>query len=123
MSEGTCSCITLQKHCQITFLRTFGSRRPPTSDLCNRCVREFLILARTWFAFDLLPKSGVTAPLLSAAAGVARDRVDTASWGLGSPELARTGERGPMNSMAELRPRESDRGRENDRGNAPGGSR
>ena len=29
MCEGTCSCITLQKHCQITFLRTFGSRRPP----------------------------------------------------------------------------------------------
>jgi hypothetical protein len=28
--EGTCSCIILQKHCQITFLRTFGSRRPPT---------------------------------------------------------------------------------------------
>ena len=32
MSEGTCSCITLQKHCQIMFLRTFGSRRPPTRD-------------------------------------------------------------------------------------------
>jgi hypothetical protein len=30
MSEGTCSCIILQKHCQILFLRTFGSRRPPT---------------------------------------------------------------------------------------------
>jgi hypothetical protein len=30
VSEGTYSCIILQKHCQITFLRTFGSRRPPT---------------------------------------------------------------------------------------------
>jgi hypothetical protein len=28
--------------------------------LCNRCVREFLILARTWFAFGLPSKSGVT---------------------------------------------------------------
>jgi hypothetical protein len=33
MSEGSYSCITLQKHCQITFLRTFGSRRPPTTPL------------------------------------------------------------------------------------------
>jgi hypothetical protein len=24
--------------------------------LCNRCVREFLILARTWFAFGLPSK-------------------------------------------------------------------
>jgi hypothetical protein len=28
------------------------------SHLCNRCVREFLILARTWFAFDLPSKTG-----------------------------------------------------------------
>jgi hypothetical protein len=28
--EGTCSHISLGKHSQITFLRTFGSRRPPT---------------------------------------------------------------------------------------------
>jgi hypothetical protein len=26
--------------------------------LCNRCVREFLILARTWFAFSLPSKTG-----------------------------------------------------------------
>jgi hypothetical protein len=26
--------------------------------LCNRCVREFLILAHTWFAFDLPSKTG-----------------------------------------------------------------
>jgi hypothetical protein len=26
--------------------------------LCNRCVREFLILARTWFAFGLPSKIG-----------------------------------------------------------------
>ena len=30
MSEDTCSHISLGKHCQIMFLRTFGSRRPPT---------------------------------------------------------------------------------------------
>jgi hypothetical protein len=30
--------------------------------LCYRCVREFLILARTWFAFGLPSKSGVTQP-------------------------------------------------------------
>jgi hypothetical protein len=30
------------------------------SHLCNRCVREFLILARTWFTFGLPSKSGVT---------------------------------------------------------------
>jgi hypothetical protein len=30
------------------------------SHLCNYCVREFLILARTWFAFDLPSKLGVT---------------------------------------------------------------
>jgi hypothetical protein len=29
-SEDTCSYISLGKHCQIMFLRTFGSRRPPT---------------------------------------------------------------------------------------------
>jgi hypothetical protein len=26
--------------------------------LCNRCVREFLILARTWFSFGLTSKTG-----------------------------------------------------------------
>jgi hypothetical protein len=26
--------------------------------LCNRCVREFLILTRTWFAFGLISKTG-----------------------------------------------------------------
>jgi hypothetical protein len=30
------------------------------SHLCNRCVREFLILARTCFAFGLPSKPGVT---------------------------------------------------------------
>jgi hypothetical protein len=28
------------------------------SHLCNRYVREFLILARTWFAFSLPSKTG-----------------------------------------------------------------
>jgi hypothetical protein len=27
------------------------------SHFCNRCVREFLILARTWFAFGLPAKT------------------------------------------------------------------
>jgi hypothetical protein len=31
------------------------------SHLCNRCVRELLILARIWFAFGLPLKPGVTA--------------------------------------------------------------
>jgi hypothetical protein len=26
--------------------------------LCNRCVREFLVLAHTWFAFGLPSKTG-----------------------------------------------------------------
>jgi hypothetical protein len=30
------------------------------SHLCNRCVRELLILACTWFAFGLPSKPGVT---------------------------------------------------------------
>jgi hypothetical protein len=30
------------------------------SRLCNRCVREFLILTRTWFVFGLPSKPGVT---------------------------------------------------------------
>jgi hypothetical protein len=30
------------------------------SMLCNCCVRELLILARTWFAFGLPSKPGVT---------------------------------------------------------------
>jgi hypothetical protein len=30
------------------------------SHLCNRCVRELLILARTWFTFGLPSKPGVT---------------------------------------------------------------
>jgi hypothetical protein len=33
------------------------------SHLCNRCVRELLILARTWFAFGSPSKPGVTASL------------------------------------------------------------
>jgi hypothetical protein len=31
--------------------------------LCNCCVREFLILARTWFAFGLPSKTGCDKPL------------------------------------------------------------
>jgi hypothetical protein len=37
------------------------------SMLCNCCVRELLILARTWFAFGLPSKTGcVTIPALNA---------------------------------------------------------
>src|SRR5687767_14289832 len=35
------------------------------SHLCNRCVREFLILARTWFAFGLPSKTGCDSILLA----------------------------------------------------------
>jgi hypothetical protein len=35
------------------------------SHLCNRYVREFLILTRTWFAFGLPSKPGVTQKLFS----------------------------------------------------------
>jgi hypothetical protein len=34
------------------------------SHLCNRCVREFLILARTWFAFGLPSKTGCDMPVM-----------------------------------------------------------
>jgi hypothetical protein len=38
--------------------------------LCNRCVREFLILARTWFAFSLPFKTGcdIRYPFLTCVA-------------------------------------------------------
>jgi hypothetical protein len=35
------------------------------SHLCNRCVREFLILARTWFAFGLPSKTGCDKKILA----------------------------------------------------------
>jgi hypothetical protein len=35
------------------------------SHLCNRYVREFLILAHTWFAFSLPSKPGVTVLLIN----------------------------------------------------------
>jgi hypothetical protein len=39
------------------------------SHLCNRRVREFLILARTWFAFGLPSKTGCDKRALSATVG------------------------------------------------------
>jgi hypothetical protein len=46
------------------------------SHLCNRCVREFLILARTWFVFGLPYTTGcdnlfivVHAPFIVEAVG------------------------------------------------------
>jgi hypothetical protein len=53
---------------------------------------------------------------------VTGDRAHTASGGLGSPGLARTGEEGPTNSLVGLRPRELDRGRGNGGGSASGRS-
>jgi hypothetical protein len=45
--EGTCSHISFGEHSQITFLRTFGSRRPPT--LIIRNLPLFLSdAARAW---------------------------------------------------------------------------
>jgi hypothetical protein len=40
--------------------------------ICNRCVREFLILAHTWFTFGLPSKTGCDIPLLSQTSLVKR---------------------------------------------------
>jgi hypothetical protein len=40
--EGTCSHISLGRHSQITFLRTFGSRRPPTETKRNEMLSSEL---------------------------------------------------------------------------------
>jgi hypothetical protein len=45
-----------------------------------------------------------------------------ASGALRSPKLARTSEKGPTNSLVGFRPRDRDRGQENDRGKDSGGS-
>jgi hypothetical protein len=45
----------------ITYLYCYSKHCAMMSHLCNRCVREFLIRARTWFAFGLPSKPGVTA--------------------------------------------------------------
>jgi hypothetical protein len=44
------------------------------SHLCKRCVRELLILARTWFAFGLPSKPGVTIPVALPTWEMARTR-------------------------------------------------
>jgi hypothetical protein len=63
------------------------------SHLCNRCVREFLILARTWFAFGLPSKPGVTTPhqpvCLYSAAGEEGEPPDRLHWLSGGPFDAR----------------------------------
>jgi hypothetical protein len=46
----------------ITYLYCYSKHCAMMSHLCNRCVREFLIVARTWFAFGLPSKPGVTGP-------------------------------------------------------------
>jgi hypothetical protein len=38
--------------------------------LCNRCVREFLILTRTWFALGLPSKTGCDISGIKALADV-----------------------------------------------------
>jgi hypothetical protein len=48
------------------------------SHLCNRRVREFLILARTWFAFGLPSKLGVIVdPLVAAQMRMMQQMADT----------------------------------------------
>jgi hypothetical protein len=42
----------------ITYLYCYSKHCAMMSHLCNRRVREFLILARTWFAFGLPSKTG-----------------------------------------------------------------
>jgi hypothetical protein len=42
--------------------------------LCNRCVREFLILACTWFAFGLPSKTGCDTQPSRVHAVLARER-------------------------------------------------
>jgi hypothetical protein len=90
-------------------------REPVSSDLA-RWIRERLRSGA----------QGVNGSVTSATpvlgGEVARDRADMASGGLGSPELAENGEEYPTNSLAGLRPRESERRRGNGGGNAPGGS-
>jgi hypothetical protein len=41
--EGTCLHISLGKHCQIMFLRTFGSRRPPTTTMLTLLSKVVLL--------------------------------------------------------------------------------
>jgi hypothetical protein len=45
------------------------------SMLCNCCVRELLILARTWFAFGLPSKLDVTADIYELSGGAVRWRI------------------------------------------------
>jgi hypothetical protein len=42
----------------ITYVYCYSKHCAMMSHLCNRRVREFLILARTWFAFGLPFKTG-----------------------------------------------------------------
>ena len=42
----------------ITYLYCYSKHCAMMSHLCNHCVCEFLILARTWFAFGLPSKTG-----------------------------------------------------------------
>jgi hypothetical protein len=44
----------------ITYSLLYSKHCAMMSHLCNRCVREFLILAHTWFTFGLPSKPGVT---------------------------------------------------------------
>jgi hypothetical protein len=44
--------------------------------LCNRCVREFLILARTWFLFVLPSKTGCDISCIKALLTVGTANLD-----------------------------------------------
>jgi hypothetical protein len=62
---------------------SYSNTRGVTSHLCNRCVREFLILARTWFAFGLPCKTGC-------------DKIRTTSFGSPGSFLALMYNNGPL---------------------------
>jgi hypothetical protein len=54
--------------------------------ICNRCVREFLILARTWFAFGLPSKTGCSVCLQKP--GVTTTKLENIGSTPGEPLLA-----------------------------------
>jgi hypothetical protein len=51
------------------------------SMLCNCCVRELLILARTWFAFGLPSKTGCDTTIGAGAVGSPDSPVHTGQSG------------------------------------------
>jgi hypothetical protein len=56
--EGTYSHISLGKHSQITFLRTFGSRRPPTGIISGIVLITYFLLPRHEACVTLVGEEG-----------------------------------------------------------------